>query len=246
MGEIYRRLGLSVSYVQQGMTPGQRRSAYGCDITYATANEIGFDFLRDQLALRLDEQVHRPFAAAVIDEVDSILIDEARIPLVIAGGGNDESALAFLADQLVSSLHGKHESRRIDDQLRGRAGRQGDPGCSRFFLSLEDDLTTKYGDLNPRYSKDPDNLQEIGGGAESGSADFCRSTKYPSKDSGIASKHIDKRSWQALSLALQSLSGSSLCGPLTNFGRTISGGWRISARASNGFHWVHETPIMNI
>jgi preprotein translocase subunit SecA len=106
MGEIYRRLGLSVSYVQQGMRPAQRRSAYGCDITYTTANEIGFDFLHDQLALRLDEQLHRRFAAAVIDEVDSILIDEARIPLVIAGGGNDESALAFLADQLVSALRG--------------------------------------------------------------------------------------------------------------------------------------------
>ncbi len=104
MGEIYRRLGLSVAYVQQGMTPDERRHAYACDITYATANEIGFDFLRDQLALHLSEQVHRPFAAAVIDEVDSILIDEARIPLVIAGGSDDESAVAFMANQLVHSL----------------------------------------------------------------------------------------------------------------------------------------------
>ncbi|MBV8807652.1 MAG: preprotein translocase subunit SecA [Acidobacteriaceae bacterium] len=104
MGDIYRRLGFSVGYVQQGMTPDQRRAAYACDVTYATANEAGFDFLRDQLALELREQVHRPFHAAVIDEVDSILIDEARIPLVIAGGSNDESALAFLADQVVRSL----------------------------------------------------------------------------------------------------------------------------------------------
>ena len=88
MGQIYRGLGLSVAYVQQGMTPHERRTAYACDITYATANEIGFDFLRDQLALQLTEQVHRPFAVAVIDEVDSILIDEARIPLVIAGGSS--------------------------------------------------------------------------------------------------------------------------------------------------------------
>jgi preprotein translocase subunit SecA len=104
MGEIYRRLGLSVAYIQQGMTPDECRRAYACDITYATANEIGFDFLRDQLAVHLPEQVHRPFAAAVIDEVDSILIDEARIPLVIAGGSNDESALAFVANQLVRTL----------------------------------------------------------------------------------------------------------------------------------------------
>src|SRR5262249_5045456 len=101
MGDIYRLLGLSVGYVQQGMTPAERRAAYGCDITYATANEIGFDVLRDRLALHFDEQVHRPFFAAVIDEVDSILIDEARIPLVIAGGDTDGAGLTYVADQVV-------------------------------------------------------------------------------------------------------------------------------------------------
>jgi preprotein translocase subunit SecA len=104
MGDVYRFLGLSVSYVQQGMTPAERRAAYACDITYATANEIGFDVLRDRLALRLDEQVNRPFSTAVIDEVDSILIDEARIPLVIAGGDTDGGALAYVADQVVRRL----------------------------------------------------------------------------------------------------------------------------------------------
>src|SRR5271166_3600131 len=83
------------------MTHSQRRAAYASDITYATANEIGFDVLRDRLALRLDEQVHRPFAAALIDEADSILIDEARIPLVIAGGDASDSTLAYVADGLV-------------------------------------------------------------------------------------------------------------------------------------------------
>ena len=92
MGEIYRRLGLSVGYVQQGMTPEERRAAYACDITYATANEIGFDFLRDQLALHSSEQVHRPFPPPSSMKSDSILIDEARIPLVIAGGSTDDSA----------------------------------------------------------------------------------------------------------------------------------------------------------
>ncbi len=101
MGDIYRFLGFSVGCIQQGMKPAERRAAYGCDITYATANEIGFDVLRDRLALRLDEQAHRPFSTAVIDEVDSILIDEARIPLVIAGGDTDDSALAYVADQVV-------------------------------------------------------------------------------------------------------------------------------------------------
>jgi preprotein translocase subunit SecA len=101
MGDIYRFLGLSVAHLQQGMSISERRTAYASDITYATSNEIGFDFLRDRLALRLDQQVQRPFAAAVIDEVDSILIDEARIPLVIAGGDSDDSALAYAADRLI-------------------------------------------------------------------------------------------------------------------------------------------------
>jgi preprotein translocase subunit SecA len=104
MGPIYRFLGLSVGYVQQGMSHDERHAAYACDITYATANEIGFDFLRDQLAFHPHEQVHRPFATAVIDEADSILIDEARIPLVIAGGNADDTGLAFGADQVVRSL----------------------------------------------------------------------------------------------------------------------------------------------
>src|SRR5438445_2050100 len=101
MGGIYRLLGLSVAHVQQGMTPADRRAAYAADITYATQNEIGFDFLRDRIAMRPDEQVHREFHAAVIDEADSILIDEARVPLVIAGGESGDRALAYVADQIV-------------------------------------------------------------------------------------------------------------------------------------------------
>ena len=104
MGDIYRFLGLSVAHLQQGMSVAERRAAYASDVTYTSSNEIGFDFLRDRLALHLDEQVQRPFAAAVIDEVDSILIDEARIPLVIAGGDSDDSALAYAADRLVRNF----------------------------------------------------------------------------------------------------------------------------------------------
>ena len=104
MGDIYRLLGLSVAHVQQGMTPAERRAAYAADITYGTQNEIGFDFLRDGIALRPEEQVHREFHAAVIDEVDSILIDEARVPLVIAGGESGDRGLAYVADQVLRGL----------------------------------------------------------------------------------------------------------------------------------------------
>jgi preprotein translocase subunit SecA len=101
MGGIYEFLGLSVGCIQQGQSREERRRAYACDITYATANEIGFDHLRDGLALHPDQQVHRPFAVALIDEADSILIDEARIPLVIAGGMAEQEPLAVRVDHLT-------------------------------------------------------------------------------------------------------------------------------------------------
>jgi preprotein translocase subunit SecA len=104
MGDIYRFLGLSVSWLQQGMTVAERKEAYAADIMYATPNEIGFDFLRDRVALHPDEQVQRSYEAAVIDEVDSILIDEARIPLVIAGGDVAEDSHARAADRVVRGL----------------------------------------------------------------------------------------------------------------------------------------------
>jgi preprotein translocase subunit SecA len=109
MGGIYEFLGLSVGHLQQGMDIEDRRRAYACDITYATANEIGFDLLRDGLALYPREQVQRPFSTAVIDEADSILIDEARIPLVIAGGEADQAPLAYHVDRITRSFHrGRH------------------------------------------------------------------------------------------------------------------------------------------
>jgi preprotein translocase subunit SecA len=108
MGGIYDFLGLCVGYVQQGIPAEERRKAYACDITYATPNEIGFDHLRDALAMYPIEQVHRPFAAAVIDEADSILIDEARIPLVIAGGKEDQEPLAYRVDRVTRHLHRYH------------------------------------------------------------------------------------------------------------------------------------------
>jgi preprotein translocase subunit SecA len=104
MGGIYEWLGLSVGAIQRAMSEADRRMAYRRDVTYATANEVGFDYLRDCLARKTDDQVHRPFAAAVIDEADSILIDEARVPLVIAGGEVDAVNIAGRADRIVRDL----------------------------------------------------------------------------------------------------------------------------------------------
>ena len=120
MGPIYDFLGLTVGYVQQGSSTEERRKAYACDITYATPNEIGFDHLRDGLAMYPEEQVHRPFAAAVIDEADSILIDEARIPLVIAGGKEDQEPLAYRVDRVTRHLH-RHQHFTLDEYERNIA-----------------------------------------------------------------------------------------------------------------------------
>jgi preprotein translocase subunit SecA len=109
MGDVYRLLGFSVAHIQQEMGAAERQAAYRADITYATPNEIGFDYLRDRLALDLASQVHRPFAAAVIDEADSILIDEARVPLVIAGGADEDGGLAIAADRIARAFRpGEH------------------------------------------------------------------------------------------------------------------------------------------
>jgi preprotein translocase subunit SecA len=104
MGPIYRRLGLSVGFVQQGMTPDERRRAYLADVTYVTAKEAGFDHLRDLLARDVKELVHRPFHCAVVDEADSLLVDEARAPLVIAGSVGREGASAQRMAALVATL----------------------------------------------------------------------------------------------------------------------------------------------
>jgi len=87
MGPIYRFLGLSVGFIQQTSTTDDRKKAYACDVTYVTNNEIGFDYLRDNMALSKEEQVLGKLQYAIIDEVDSILIDEARTPLIISGPG---------------------------------------------------------------------------------------------------------------------------------------------------------------
>jgi preprotein translocase subunit SecA len=85
MGQIYRFLGLTVGCIQQGMDPPERREQYACDITYGTNNEFGFDYLRDNMAVRPEHRVQRGFVYAIVDEVDSVLVDEARTPLIISG-----------------------------------------------------------------------------------------------------------------------------------------------------------------
>jgi preprotein translocase subunit SecA len=104
MGQIYRFLGMSVGVIVHELDDDQRQQAYRCDVTYGTNNELGFDYLRDNMKFRLEDMVHRPFHYAIVDEVDSILIDEARTPLIISGPTEDNSDLYIQVDKLIPAL----------------------------------------------------------------------------------------------------------------------------------------------
>jgi preprotein translocase subunit SecA len=104
MGQVYRFLGLSVGVIVHGLSQGQRKAAYASDITYGTNNEFGFDYLRDNLVYELDEMVQRGHNFVIVDEVDSILIDEARTPLIISGPTEDRSDFYRTVDALVKEL----------------------------------------------------------------------------------------------------------------------------------------------
>ena len=104
MGQVYTFLGLTVGVIKHNMTDDERRAAYACDVTYATNNELGFDYLRDNMKFALQDMVQRPFNFAIVDEVDSILIDEARTPLIISGPTEDLGELYTAVDKLIPGL----------------------------------------------------------------------------------------------------------------------------------------------
>ena len=121
MGKVYRYMGLTVGLIVPGMKPDERRKSYAADITYCTNNELGFDYLRDNMAIYKEELVQRGHNFAIVDEVDSILVDEARTPLIISGKGEDSSKLYELADFFVAGLRkkvfAKTEDKEVHDHL---------------------------------------------------------------------------------------------------------------------------------
>src|SRR5271165_3482524 len=135
MGQVYRFLGLRVACIVHDLDDAQRREAYMADVTYGTNNELGFDYLRDNMKFRLEDMVQRPFNYAIVDEVDSILIDEARTPLIISGPAEDSSDLyrrvdavmrelvrdasTYEKDEKMKTVHLTEEgSERVEDMLR--------------------------------------------------------------------------------------------------------------------------------
>ena len=108
MGQIYRFLGLTVGCIQHNLTDIDRRAAYACDVTYGTNNELGFDYLRDNMKYAMEDMVHRDFNYAIVDEVDSILIDEARTPLIISGPSQDRTDLYERVNAIIPLLKEEH------------------------------------------------------------------------------------------------------------------------------------------
>jgi len=121
MGPIYKFLGLTVGLIQHDMSPSERRMAYSCDVTYVTNNELGFDYLRDNMSHSLEECVLGKLEYAIVDEVDSILIDEARTPLIISGPAEESTNKYYIIDRVVPRLKGKFvtEEEEVEAKYKG-------------------------------------------------------------------------------------------------------------------------------
>ena len=121
MGKVYRYLGLTVGLIVHGLNNDQRRAAYNCDITYGTNNELGFDYLRDNMVIYKEQKVQRDFRYAIVDEVDSILIDEARTPLIISGQGDKSTELYTVANNFAKTLK-VYRVAELDDKVDNDEG----------------------------------------------------------------------------------------------------------------------------
>lgn len=135
MGQVYRFLGLSVGCIVSGMSDMERKKAYTADITYATNNELGFDYLRDNMKFSLEEMVQRPFNYAIVDEVDSILVDEARTPLIISGPAEDSSQWYYIANRYMSIL----TDADYEKDEKGKSITLTDSGSAKIEEALERD-----------------------------------------------------------------------------------------------------------
>ena len=133
MGKIYKFLGMSVGVVTQGMSNAERKAAYAADITYATNNEIGFDYLRDNMVTEREKAVQRGHEFAIVDEVDSILIDEARTPLIISAMAGESGELYVQTDRFVKSLDGDEDVIKDEKDNHVYLSEQGVEKAERYF-----------------------------------------------------------------------------------------------------------------
>jgi preprotein translocase subunit SecA len=146
MGPIFKFLGLSVGTIQHDMNDYERQVAYGCDITYGTNNEFGFDYLRDNMKFRRGDLVQREFNYGIVDEVDSILIDEARTPLIISGPTEESTDLYYKVDQLIRRFH-KDKHFTVDEKTRTVSIQEEGVSESEKFLNVSNLYDLAHMDL---------------------------------------------------------------------------------------------------
>jgi preprotein translocase subunit SecA len=150
MGEVYSFLGMTTGVIVHGLEDHERREAYQADITYGTNNEFGFDYLRDNMKYRLEEMVQRDFNFAIVDEVDSILIDEARTPLIISGPAEDSSDLYRAADLIVGEL--VKDAETYDKEEKSRSVSMTEMGSQRVEDMLREAKIIEEGNLYDIYN----------------------------------------------------------------------------------------------
>lgn len=146
MGPVYTFLGLSVGAIIHGLDDDERKAAYGCDVTYGTNNEFGFDYLRDNMKYSLDECVQREFNYAIVDEVDSILVDEARTPLIISGPAEESTDKYYKINRLISQIK-KDEDFIVDE--KAKSAYLTEEGVARIekIINIDNLYDPKYVDL---------------------------------------------------------------------------------------------------
>ena len=152
MGVVYEKLGLKTGFIVNGMDEDERKKAYSSDITYGTNNEFGFDYLRDNMKFSKDQLVQSDFSYAIIDEVDSILIDEARTPLIISGATEDKTNQYIAVDKLVKNL--KEEDFEIDEKDRNIL-------LTNKGVDNVENIFSNAGILKNKNFYDPENLQIV-------------------------------------------------------------------------------------
>ncbi|HEY1427299.1 MAG TPA: DEAD/DEAH box helicase, partial [Caulobacteraceae bacterium] len=156
MGRIYKFLGLTVGVIVHGLSPAERQRAYSCDVTYGTNHEFGFDYLRDNLVYEAADMVQRPHNFAIVDEVDSILIDEARTPLIISGPTEDRSEFYRTIDRIVRELITDPDTFEHDEKQRNA-------NLTEYGSEKVEELLTEGGHLEPDSAGlyDPANVSTV-------------------------------------------------------------------------------------
>ncbi len=178
MGGIFNFLGLSVGVITHDMDDEDRKKAYAADITYGTNNELGFDYLRDNMKFSLDDMVQRPFSYAIVDEVDSILVDEARTPLIISGPTEDVSELYEAIDKLIPKL----EAEDYEKDEKARAVTLTEAGTEKIEIMLKDSGLISEGNL---YDLNNVSLVHHANQALRAHTLFSRDTDYIVKDNKV-------------------------------------------------------------